>query len=74
LSAIQLPLLPSMEARDKSHKSGDWRDGYIAGSHQGTQSQGEQAMSKEHVEVHEGSGNIFADLGLPDAETHYLKA
>jgi predicted XRE-type DNA-binding protein len=31
-------------------------------------------MSKEHVEVYEGSGNIFADLGLPDAETHYLKA
>jgi predicted XRE-type DNA-binding protein len=31
-------------------------------------------MSNEHVEVHEGSGNIFADLGLPDAETHYLKA
>jgi len=21
-----------------------------------------------------GSGNIFADLGLPDAETHFLKA
>jgi predicted XRE-type DNA-binding protein len=31
-------------------------------------------MSKEHVGVYEGSGNIFADLGLPDAETHYLKA
>jgi predicted XRE-type DNA-binding protein len=31
-------------------------------------------MSKEHVEIYEGSGNIFADLGLPDAETHYLKA
>src|SRR6266568_4508439 len=27
---------------------------------------------KIHVEV--GSGNIFADLGLPDAETHFLKA
>jgi predicted XRE-type DNA-binding protein len=31
-------------------------------------------MSEEHVEVYEGSGNIFADLGLADAETHYLKA
>ena len=31
-------------------------------------------MSKEHIEVYESSGNIFADLGLPDAETHYLKA
>jgi predicted XRE-type DNA-binding protein len=27
---------------------------------------------KAKVEV--ASGNIFADLGLPDAETHYLKA
>ena len=27
---------------------------------------------KAKVEV--GSGNIFADLGLPDAGTHYLKA
>ena len=26
------------------------------------------------VKVEVGSGNIFADLGLPDAETHYLKA
>jgi predicted XRE-type DNA-binding protein len=24
--------------------------------------------------IEEGSGNIFADLGLPDAETHFLKA
>ena len=24
--------------------------------------------------VEEGGGNIFADLGLPDAETHLLKA
>jgi predicted XRE-type DNA-binding protein len=27
---------------------------------------------KAKVEI--GSGNIFADLGLPDAETHFLKA
>jgi predicted XRE-type DNA-binding protein len=27
---------------------------------------------KSHVEV--GSANIFADLGLPDAEAHFLKA
>ena len=26
------------------------------------------------VKTIEGSGNIFADLGLPDAETHFLKA
>ncbi len=26
------------------------------------------------IKVEEGSGNIFADLGLPDAETHFLKA
>jgi hypothetical protein len=26
------------------------------------------------VKVEEGSGNIFADLGLPDADTHFLKA
>lgn len=34
----------------------------------------EQAMSSEHVEIHESSGNIFADLGLPDADSHFLKA
>src|SRR6266581_8214812 len=26
------------------------------------------------VKVEIGSGNVFADLGLPDAETHFLKA
>ena len=32
-------------------------------------------MSKRTVPVHEiGSGNIFADLGLPNAEEHQLKA
>lgn len=27
-----------------------------------------------NTRVEKGSGNIFADLGLPDAETHFLKA
>ncbi|MEK4031512.1 helix-turn-helix transcriptional regulator [Methylocystis sp. IM2] len=31
-------------------------------------------MSKERVEVYESAGNVFADLGLPDAEAHFLKA
>jgi len=32
-------------------------------------------MSKKALPVHEiGSGNIFADLGLPNAEEHQLKA
>lgn len=26
------------------------------------------------IKIEHGSGNIFADLGLPDAETHLLKA
>ena len=26
------------------------------------------------VKIETGSGNIFADLGLPDADTHFLKA
>ena len=26
------------------------------------------------IKLDVGSGNIFADLGLPDAETHFLKA
>jgi hypothetical protein len=26
------------------------------------------------AEVEVGSDNIFADLGLPDADTHFLKA
>jgi predicted XRE-type DNA-binding protein len=30
-------------------------------------------MAKK-VKVDVGSGNIFADLGLPDAENHFLKA
>ena len=31
-------------------------------------------MSAKHIEVHESRGNIFADLGLPDADNHFLKA
>jgi predicted XRE-type DNA-binding protein len=30
-------------------------------------------VTAQEVEVHETKGNIFADLGLPDTETHYLK-
>jgi predicted XRE-type DNA-binding protein len=30
-------------------------------------------MTRE-IKVETGSGNIFADLGLPDAQTHFLKA
>jgi predicted XRE-type DNA-binding protein len=31
-------------------------------------------MTGRKVQVEAGSGNIFADLGLPDAEAHFLKA
>jgi predicted XRE-type DNA-binding protein len=31
-------------------------------------------MRKTKSAVHESSGNVFADLGLPDAESHLLKA
>ena len=31
-------------------------------------------MNKKKIEVHESAGNIFADLGLPDADAHFLKA
>src|SRR5580658_9308537 len=31
-------------------------------------------MMARKVKVEVGSGNIFADLGLPDADTHFLKA
>ena len=33
----------------------------------------EKIMTRK-VKVEAGSGNIFADLGLPDAEIHFLKA
>jgi predicted XRE-type DNA-binding protein len=29
---------------------------------------------KRKTEVHEGDPNIFAELGLPDADSHFLKA
>lgn len=29
---------------------------------------------KDDVRIERGSGNVFADLGRPDAETHLLKA
>jgi predicted XRE-type DNA-binding protein len=31
-------------------------------------------MTKRKIEAHEGSGNVFADLGLPDSEERMLKA
>jgi len=31
-------------------------------------------MSDALIEIHESGDNVFADLGLPDAETHFLKA
>ena len=31
-------------------------------------------MTARKVEVHETRGNVFADLGRPNAETHHLKA
>src|SRR3954469_3651826 len=34
---------------------------------------GDQAMTRK-LKIQVGSGNIFADLGLPDAENHFLKA
>jgi predicted XRE-type DNA-binding protein len=31
-------------------------------------------MKAKPVEVYQSASNIFADLGLPDAESHFLKA
>ena len=31
-------------------------------------------MTKRKIEAHESSGNVFADLGLPDSEDRMLKA
>ena len=31
-------------------------------------------MKTNKVKIERGSGNVFADLGLPDAEAHLLKA
>ena len=31
-------------------------------------------MTKRKIEAHQSSGNVFADLGLPDSEERMLKA
>ena len=31
-------------------------------------------MDKKEIKIERGSGNVFADLGRPDAEAHLLKA
>ena len=31
-------------------------------------------MKKKKIKIERGSGNVFADLGRPDAEAHLLKA
>jgi predicted XRE-type DNA-binding protein len=31
-------------------------------------------LAKKLLEQHAGSGNVFADLGLPDADEHLIKA
>ena len=31
-------------------------------------------MKTDNVKIERGNGNIFADLGLPDADAHLLKA
>lgn len=31
-------------------------------------------MKADKIKIERGSGNVFADLGRPDAETHLLKA
>jgi predicted XRE-type DNA-binding protein len=31
-------------------------------------------VTPDHISVHTSSENIFSDLGLPDAESHHLKA
>jgi predicted XRE-type DNA-binding protein len=31
-------------------------------------------MTKRKIEIHEGRGNLFADLGLPNSEARMLKA
>ena len=31
-------------------------------------------MNSRKIEIEPSSGNVFADLGLPDAESHMLKA
>lgn len=33
-----------------------------------------RSMATEHVRIERGSGNVFADLGRPDADAQLLKA
>ena len=33
-----------------------------------------RSIRMEKMEIERGSGNVFADMGLPDAEAHLLKA
>ena len=33
-----------------------------------------RAMKTKEINIERGSGNVFADLGRPDAEAHLLKA
>jgi len=39
----------------------------------GTLAQGDTAITR-HIEHETNSGNVFADIGLPNAEEHHLKA
>jgi predicted XRE-type DNA-binding protein len=31
-------------------------------------------MTTKDTQIHEGGANVFADLGLPDSDNHFLKA
>ncbi len=31
-------------------------------------------MEEEEIMIEQGSGNVFADLGYPDAEEHFAKS
>lgn len=33
-----------------------------------------KVQKTQNMKIERGSGNVFADLGLPDADTHLLKA
>jgi len=55
--------------RDTSPRHGAYRAAAARGR---TDSQREKAMSKKSYEM--GSGNVFKDLGIPNAEEHLVKA
>jgi hypothetical protein len=42
----------------------------VTALHRRRTNEGEQKMSAKQIMVHESSSNIFADLGLPDADNH----